>query len=97
KLAIAIIPHKDYKYLDGRGETVLNLLGSIKGVEYIAFLKEQKAEQTGVSLRSRGKPINHIAEALGGGGHLCAAGAIVNDSVENVRNRIVELFRGEIK
>lgn len=97
KLAIAIIPHKDYKYLDGRGETVLNLLGSIKGVEYIAFLKEQKAEQTGVSLRSRGKPVNHIAEALGGGGHTCAAGAVVNDSLENVRNRIIELFRGDIK
>ena len=96
KLAIAIVPHKDYKYLDGRGDTVLNLLGSIKGVEYIAFLKEQKAEQTGVSLRSRGKPINHIAEALGGGGHMCAAGAVVNDTLENVQARIIELFRGEI-
>ena len=97
RLAIAIVPHKDYKYLDGRGDTVLNLLGSIKGVEYIALLKEQKENQTGVSLRSRGNPINHIAEALGGGGHMCAAGAVVNDSVENVRNRIVELFQGELK
>ncbi|MBQ8473666.1 MAG: DHH family phosphoesterase [Alphaproteobacteria bacterium] len=97
RLAIAIVPHKDYKYLDGRGDTVLNLLGSIKGVEYIALLKEQKENQTGVSLRSRGQPVNHIAEALGGGGHMCAAGAVVNDSVENVRNRIVELFQGELK
>ena len=96
KLAIAIVPHKDYKYLDGRGDTVLNLLGGIKGVEYIALLKEQKAEQTGVSLRSRGKPVNHIAEALGGGGHMCAAGAVVNDTLENVQARIIELFRGEI-
>lgn len=97
RLAIAIVPHKDYKYLDGRGDTVLNLLGSIKGVEYIALLKEQKINQTGISLRSRCKPINHIAEALGGGGHMCAAGAVVNDSVENVRNRIVELFQRELK
>lgn len=97
RLAIAIVPHKDYKYLDGRGDTVLNLLGSIKGVEYIALLKEQKENQTGVSLRSRGQPVNHIAEALGGGGHMCAAGAVVNDTVENVRNRIVELFQGELK
>ena len=97
RLAIATIPHKDYKYLDGRGDTVLNLLGSIKGVEYIALLKEQKENQTGISLRSRGLPVNHIAEALGGGGHMCAAGAVVNDSVENVRNRIVELFQGEVK
>ena len=95
RLAIATIPHKDYKYLDGRGDTVLNLLGSIKGVEYIALLKEQKENQTGISLRSRGKPINHIAEALGGGGHANAAGAVVNASVEEVRNRIVELFQGE--
>ena len=97
RLAIAIVPRKDYKYLDGRGDTVLNLLGSIKGVEYIALLKEQKENQTGISLRSRGQPVNHIAEALGGGGHMCAAGAVVNDSVENVRNRIIELFHGELK
>jgi phosphoesterase RecJ-like protein len=97
KLAVAIVPHKDYKYLDGRGDTVLNLLGSIKGVEYIAMLKEQKENQTGVSLRSRGQPVNHIAEALGGGGHMCAAGAVLNEPVEDVLNRIIELFRGEIK
>lgn len=97
RLAIAVVPHKDYKYLDGRGDTVLNLLGSIKGLEYIALLKEQKENQTGVSLRSRGLPINHIAEALGGGGHTCAAGAVVNDSIENVRSRIVELFQKEVK
>ena len=97
KLAVAIVPHKDYKYLDGRGDTVLNLLGSIKGVEYIAMLKEQKENQTGVSLRSRGQPVNHIAEALGGGGHVCAAGAVLNEPVEDVLNRIIELFRGEIK
>lgn len=97
KLAVAIVPHKDYKYLDGRGDTVLNLLGSIKGVEYIAMLKEQKENQTGVSLRSRGQPVNHIAEALGGGGHMCAAGAVLNEPVEDVLNRIIELFRGEFK
>ena len=49
-----------------------------------------------MSLRSRGKPVNHIAEALGGGGHMCAAGAVVNDTLENVQARIIELFRGEI-
>lgn len=94
RLAIAVVPHKDYKYLDGRGDIVLNLLGQIKDVEYIALLKEQKENQTGVSLRSRGKPIDHIAVALGGGGHSCAAGAVVRDSVENVREKIIELFKG---
>ena len=95
RLALATIPRKDYKYLDGRGEMVLNLLGQIQGVDYIVLMKEQKAEQIGLSIRSRKKSINHIAEALGGGGHERAAGAIVRDSLENVRARVLELFKEE--
>ena len=95
RLALATIVKKDYKYLDGRGETVLSLLGQISGVEYIVLLKEQKPEQIGISIRSRKKPIDKIAVALGGGGHERAAGAIVRDSLENVRARVLELFKGE--
>lgn len=95
RLALATVYKKDYKYLDGRGELVLNLLGQIKGVEYIVLLKEQKPEQIGISIRSRRKPIDGIAVALGGGGHERAAGAIVRDNMENVRKRILELFKEE--
>ena len=95
RLALATIVKKDYKYLDGRGETVLSLLGQISGVEYIVLLKEQKPEQIGISIRSRKKPIDKIAVELGGGGHERAAGAIVRDSLENVRARVLELFKGE--
>lgn len=95
RLALATIVKKDYKYLDGRGETVLSLLGQISGVEYIVLLKEQKPEQIGISIRSRKKPIDKIAVALGGGGHERAAGAIVRDTIENVRARVLELFKGE--
>lgn len=95
RLALATIVKKDYKYLDGRGETVLSLLGQISGVDYIVLLKEQKPEQIGISIRSRKNPIDKIAVALGGGGHERAAGAIVRDSLENVRARVLELFKGE--
>ncbi|MDE6250071.1 MAG: DHH family phosphoesterase [Alphaproteobacteria bacterium] len=95
RLALATVPHKSYKYLDGRGEMILSMLGQIRGVDFIVLLKHQKENQIGVSIRSRGKPINHIAAALGGGGHLCAAGAVVADSLENVRAKVLELFRGE--
>lgn len=96
RLVVATINHDDYKKLDGRGELVLRLLGQIHGVEYIVLLKEQKENQIGISLRSRddNKPINQIAEAFGGGGHLCAAGAVVTDSLENVREKIKEAFKG---
>lgn len=94
RLAVATITSKEYKNLDGRGETVLNLLGQIKGVEYIALLKQQKENQTGLSLRSRTKPVDHIAAAFGGGGHTYAAGAVVHDNLENVREKLLDLFRG---
>lgn len=96
RLVVATIVKKDYKYLDGRGELVLNLLGQIHGVDYIVLLKEQKPEQIGLSIRSRKNPINHIAEAIGGGGHERAAGAVVRDSLENVKERVLELFKKEL-
>ncbi len=94
RLAVATITNRDYKNMDGRGENVLDILSRIKGVEYIALLKQQKDNQIGVSLRGRRKPVNSVAAALGGGGHLRAAGAVVRDSLENVHDRVVELFRG---
>jgi phosphoesterase RecJ-like protein len=95
RLALATVCKKDYKYLDGRGELILSLLGQIKGVEFVVLLKEQKPEQIGISIRSRRKPINEIAVALGGGGHDKAAGAVVRDNLENVKTRVLELFKGE--
>lgn len=95
RLALATIDRKMYRNLDGRGELVLNLLGQMGGVEYIVLLKQQRENQTGVSLRSRTKPVNHIAAALGGGGHMYAAGAVIADTLENVRARVLELFREE--
>lgn len=97
RLGIAIINATQYKNLDGRGETVLNLMGQIHGLDYFALLKEQKPNQIGVSLRGRFKRVDHIATALGGGGHEFAAGAVVSDTLENVKARILELFKKEIK
>lgn len=94
RLAIATIINADYKKLDGRGDTVLSLLGQVHGVQYVVLLKEQKENRIGVSIRSRQTPINQIAESLGGGGHLCAAGAVVEDSLENVRTKIINAFKG---
>ncbi|MBO4480079.1 MAG: DHH family phosphoesterase [Alphaproteobacteria bacterium] len=97
KLAMAVIDNKQYKNLDGRGETVLNLLGQIHGLDYIVLLKEQKPNQIGVSLRGRFKAVDKFAVALGGGGHQFAAGAVVNDTLDNVKKRILDLFKGGIK
>lgn len=93
KLALSVIAAQQYKNMDGRGETALNLLGQMRGVDYIVLLKEQKPEQVGVSLRGRYKPVDKIAAELGGGGHEFAAGAVVHDTLENVKARVLELFK----
>ena len=97
RLALAIIDSKQYKNIDGRGETVLNLLAQMHGVEYIVLLKEQKIDQIGISLRGRGRPVNEVAVALGGGGHEFAAGAVVHDSLENVKRKVLDLFAKEVR
>lgn len=98
RLAVATIRRADYKRLDGRGETVLNLLAQIKGVEYIVLIKEQRENQIGLSFRGRTCPVDAIATAFGGGGHTYAAGAIVrNESLDDVRKRVLEYFKGEMK
>lgn len=97
QVAVAVVSKQDYKNLDGRGDIILNLLGQIAGVEYIVLLKEQKDNQIGISLRGKTKPVNHIATAFGGGGHLFAAGAVViDDNLENVRSKVIELIRGQL-
>lgn len=95
KLAVATISRRDYRNMDGRGEMVLNILGQIKGVEYVVLLKEQKETQIGISIRSRGAAIDKIATSFGGGGHARAAGAVVrDDTLENVRKKIIAIFKG---
>ena len=94
RLALATIRNDDYKKLDGRGELVLSLLAQIHGVQYVVLLKEQKEDRIGISFRSRKNPINKIAENFGGGGHLCAAGAVVQDSIDNVRDQVINAFKG---
>lgn len=94
RLAVATIAQPDYKKLDGRGELVLSLLGQIHGVDFVVLLKEQKEKQIGISLRSKHIPINHIAESFGGGGHVCAAGAVVYDDLETVKTKVINAFRG---
>lgn len=95
KLALATVFKKDYKHLDGRGELILNLLAQIRGVECIALLKEQKENKIGLSLRGRSHPVEHIATAMGGGGHTFAAGAVIDDTLENVRTKLLDLFKKE--
>ena len=64
-------------------------LRSIAGVEYSAVLKEYEPELIRVSLRAKRKgDVSQIASALGGGGHLKAAGCTIRETLENAADKV---------
>ena len=65
-------------------ENVIRELRSIAGVEYAAFLKEKGPETVRLSLRAKTQgDVSVIAEKFGGGGHIKAAGATLNMTIED--------------
>jgi phosphoesterase RecJ-like protein len=94
RLAVATIPNKLYKKLDSGETRILMFLRFIKGVEFLVILKEAKAGETHVSIRSHAVPIRMIAEQLGGGGHDLAAGGYIKDNPSEAKKIIVEMFKG---
>jgi phosphoesterase RecJ-like protein len=72
-------------------EDMINFCRSLAGVEVAAFFMEQPAGGVKVSFRARSRVnVAAVAEQFGGGGHRLAAGAIVNDSLENARATVLQ-------
>ncbi len=61
-----------------------NFLNTIKGVRMIAFVSEVEAGKIRVSLRTRNEKVDvsKLAKALGGGGHVKAAGFLLEGQIE---------------
>ncbi|MBU5482788.1 bifunctional oligoribonuclease/PAP phosphatase NrnA [Clostridium sp. MSJ-11] len=76
---------------------IVSFGNSIKPVEITILLKE-KENEVKISLRSKSKiDVRKIAESLGGGGHIRAAGAsIKNKSLIEVKNILIELAENEL-
>ncbi len=71
-------------------EDIVNVPRTIAGVEVVAFFKEAGTGTVRVSLRSKGAlDVKSVAAALGGGGHVNAAGCTVEGTLETARERIL--------
>ncbi|MCL1884302.1 MAG: bifunctional oligoribonuclease/PAP phosphatase NrnA [Defluviitaleaceae bacterium] len=62
------------------------------------FVYEKASEKTSVkvSLRSQGPNMGRVANALGGGGHVLAAGATVEGTIDDVMKRVLKLVTQEV-
>jgi phosphoesterase RecJ-like protein len=85
----------EHSDLDG----VVEYLMGTRDAEAAVFVYERFAEvnKVKVSLRSQGPNMGRVAKALGGGGHVLAAGATVKGSIEEVMPRVLELIAQEVE
>jgi len=67
-----------------------DLVRSIHGVEVALMIFEQSSSSCRLNFRSKGKfKVNDIAKSLSGGGHAFAAGAIVQGSLNDVKDKAI--------
>lgn len=83
----------DKKKMDG----IIDNLRNIDGVEIALFMYETAKDEHKVSLRSINADVSSIATALGGGGHMRAAGATVYGKVDELlENTILPMIEKEL-
>lgn len=83
----------DKKKMDG----IIDNLRNIDGVEIALFMYETAKDEHKVSLRSINADVSAIAAALGGGGHMRAAGATVYGKADELlENTILPMIKKEL-
>jgi phosphoesterase RecJ-like protein len=79
-------------------EDFINYLMSLRGVESAVLFIEQKEGGTKVSFRSRGAMnCSQVAEQLGGGGHIPAAGATLALSLSEAQAQVLPLAESAMR
>lgn len=70
---------------------VIDMVMNIESLEAAVLIREDSPGHYKVSLRSKGQiEVHRVAEALGGGGHVHAAGAFVAIEYQKLKKQIVE-------
>jgi phosphoesterase RecJ-like protein len=75
-------------------EDIVNMTLTIAGTQAAVIFVEQRAGGVKISFRSR-KDVDcsQLAERFGGGGHRAAAGAMVKESLDSIRPKVLDAVR----
>lgn len=75
-------------------EGFVNVVHSLRGTDVAALLREEQPGVVRISLRSRGAAVvSQAAEALGGGGHALAAACVLEASLDDAEERLLQELR----
>lgn len=101
KIIAGSVSQKMMKFYDAKPtdlEGIVNQLLYTKGVEVAVFMHEIRSTEYKVSMRSNGKVnVADIAVYFGGGGHVRAAGCMMNGTYYDVLNNISEHIEKQLK
>lgn len=87
--------HYDLQPDDARD--VIDVVMNIETIQVAALFREDGGENYKLSLRSKGQVnVLRIAEKLGGGGHLYAAGAFVKGNFSDFKKQVIEYFSNQL-
>lgn len=79
-------------------EDAINMTLGVRGAQAAVILIEQLRGGFKLSFRSRcGMDCNAVAQIFGGGGHKAAAGAFIEGTLEEVRERVVSVVREAVR
>lgn len=100
-LAWMTIPTRAYEELSATADDLEGLVDyprEIQGVEVGILFRESARGRTKVSFRSNGDvDVNALARGFGGGGHVKAAGALVDGPLPEVRERVLAETRRAVQ
>jgi phosphoesterase RecJ-like protein len=101
KVAWMTVPSAAYEALGAKADDVEGLVDyprEVEGVEVGLLFRETAKGGTKISFRSNGDvDVNVLARRFGGGGHVKAAGAMVEGPLVEVRARVLEETREAIR
>jgi len=100
KIIAGVVSQKMMRFYEAKPtdlEGIVNQLLYTKGVEVAIFIHEIRSMEYKVSMRSNGKVnVSEIAVFFGGGGHIRAAGCMLNGTYHDVLNSITEQIERQL-
>lgn len=96
RLAVVRIRDQDLLRYDMEPDDVRDVIDMVMNIEHLeaaALFREEGPGIFKISLRSKGRfRVSEIGEVLGGGGHPFAAGALLEEKYETIRDRLLTEF-----
>ncbi len=88
---------KRYQFDLSESEEFVKYALAVKGAEVAILFKEQADGVIRVSFRGKGRvDVNQLAGKFGGGGHIAAAGARLNTTLDDAVQKVVQMAEAEL-